>query len=152
MHLPRTGRGVQLCVVPRCWVAPAVVSGNVRYDRSDIHWDHPTTHNLSRTKTKLCSQDLGGVGVQVHTWDRFDVFRVAKLTQGRPLYTVTLAIMDALGLLVRSPAAPRLVPLGQSQQSALHPAGHSPVLLWRPQLVQACAVHGSAGSGRPSGR
>jgi len=36
---------------------------------------------------------------QVHTWDRFDVFRVAELTQGRPLYTVTLAIMDALGLL-----------------------------------------------------
>lgn len=37
---------------------------------------------------------------QIHTWDRFDVFRVAELTQGRPLYTVAMAIFEALGLLV----------------------------------------------------
>lgn len=36
---------------------------------------------------------------QLHTWHRFNIFQVARLTQGRPLYTVTLAIMDALGLL-----------------------------------------------------
>lgn len=51
----------------------------------------------------MADVNLGcAVGWQVHTWDRFDVFRVAELTQGRPLYTVTLAIMDALGLLVRT--------------------------------------------------
>lgn len=37
---------------------------------------------------------------QLHTWNRFNIFQVARLTQHRPLYTVTLAIMDALGLLV----------------------------------------------------
>lgn len=43
----------------------------------------------------VCSTRL-----QIHTWDRFDVFKVAALTQGRPLYTVAMAIFEALGLMV----------------------------------------------------
>lgn len=48
---------------------------------------------------------VGVTWLQIHTWDRFDVFKVAALTQGKPLYTVAMAIFEALGLMVSAGAA-----------------------------------------------
>ena len=45
--------------------------------------------------------------LQIHTWDRFDVFKVAALTHGKPLYTVAMAIFEALGLMVSADIAVR---------------------------------------------
>lgn len=61
-----------------------------------------------------------GASVQLHTWNRFNIFQVERLTQGRPLYTVTLAIMDALGLLVISQRLSGLCFIGASWRQVDH--------------------------------
>jgi len=47
------------------------------------------------TRAQLCA-------LQVFQWEAFDVFHLAKLTDGRPLYAVTMAVLESEGLLVRA--------------------------------------------------
>jgi hypothetical protein len=47
--------------------------------------------------------------LQVYDWE-FDVFQLQRLSGGRPLFAVAMALLDREGLLVRAAPAPCLLP------------------------------------------